>query len=158
MKTVAHTMEHWDTAVLLSPVLSRRSLEPCWHYSRRGNMCSHVTHIRHLRMALWSTVQPRVAGLQPHQLLGILSGLASKGATGWVTDLGQENLQGTRCCYKDTGDILVMPCVFLPVWNAGGVCLLLITWYFLSLEENDYFLVLVGNNTWFTCSPYFAQF
>lgn len=39
-------------AELLSPVLSTTSLEPCWCYNRRGNMCSHVTVIRHLHMAL----------------------------------------------------------------------------------------------------------
>ena len=75
-------------AELLSSVLSRRSLEPCWRYNRRGNVYSHVTLVRHLHMALWSTAEHKVAGLQPHQLLGILSDLASKGAPGWVTVLG----------------------------------------------------------------------
>jgi len=77
-------------AELPSPVLSRTSLEPSWHYNRRGNMCSHVTLIRHLRVALWSTAQHKVAGLRPPQLLGILSDPASKGVPGWVAVLGQE--------------------------------------------------------------------
>lgn len=41
-------------------------------------------------MALCSTVQHKVAGLQPHKLLGILSDLARRGTQGWVTVLGQE--------------------------------------------------------------------
>lgn len=38
---VIHAREQWDVAVL-SSVLSRRSLEPCWRYSRGGNVCGHV--------------------------------------------------------------------------------------------------------------------
>lgn len=49
-----HTREHWDMAVL-SPGLSRRSLEPCLCCSRRGNVCGHVTLSRHLHVAPWST-------------------------------------------------------------------------------------------------------
>lgn len=49
-----HAREHWDTAAL-SPVLSRSSLESCWCYRRRGNVCGHVTLSRHLHVALWST-------------------------------------------------------------------------------------------------------
>lgn len=41
-------------------------------------------------MAFWSTVQHKVAGPQPHKLLGILSNLARKGTQGWVTVLGQK--------------------------------------------------------------------
>lgn len=51
---VIHAGERWDTAAL-SRVLSRRSLEPCWCYSRRWNVCGHVTLIRHLHVAPWST-------------------------------------------------------------------------------------------------------
>lgn len=41
-------------------------------------------------MALGSMAQHKVAGLQPDQLLRILSDLASKGAPSWVTVFGQE--------------------------------------------------------------------
>lgn len=66
-------------------------------------MYNHVTLVRDLHMA-----QHKVAGLQPHQLLGILSDLASKGAPGWVTRLGQ----GIGCCCGDTGDVVVVLYVF----------------------------------------------
>lgn len=136
MNAMIHTMEHRDTAELLSPLLSRTSLESCWRYRRRGNVCSHVTLVRHLHTALWSTSQHRVAGLQPHQFLGILSDLASKGAPGWVIVLGQETskeqaavaeiLEASLWCHVCFGT------------HAYWVCFsfFIVTWYFLTSEED----------------------
>lgn len=54
VSAVIRAREQWDMAVL-SSVLSRRSLEPCWCYSRGGNVCGHVTLSRHLHVPPWST-------------------------------------------------------------------------------------------------------
>lgn len=51
---VIHAREQWDMAAL-SSMLARRSLEPCWRYSRGGNVCGHVTLSRHLHVPPWST-------------------------------------------------------------------------------------------------------
>lgn len=62
---VIHAREQWDVAVL-SSVLSRRSLEPCWRYSRGGNVCGHVTLSRHLHVPPWS------ARFLAHSHIGVL--------------------------------------------------------------------------------------
>lgn len=54
MNAVIHAREQWDMAVL-SSVLFRRSLEPCWCCSRGGNVCGHVTVSRYLHVPPWST-------------------------------------------------------------------------------------------------------
>lgn len=80
--------------------------------------------------------QHKVAGLQPRQLLGILSDLTSKGAPGWVTVLGQETSKKQAALAA----ILEMSlwCHVYFGMHVLGVFLFffIVTWYFLASEEH----------------------